>query len=439
MVGTSSADSTRMVQLGRGVVLLVLGGVVALVALIAAVAAVHDGQRRSVGARRDHDRVGGHPDPVRPWDLILAALFAMVFRRRRCARLRGRRAHAHVRQPERQALQSSCRTGRAPPSARPAPGAHPRSSSPARNEAASLPSPFGSAGRPDATADRVIVVARTTAPTPPPTVARGFGHGCSETVGNTHKKGGALNQALAAYLPEMDPDDAVMVMDADTALGPLYLRPPADLLDDPRPRGPWAGVLRRAGARPHRHLPAQRVPPVLPGDLTTPRPRLRPHRYGVGLPRLGPHDGRRRPRRFIPASPTTSTTPPPSPGQRDHHRAEVVGRHDGPPVDCKVETELMPDWRHLWRQRLPLAARRSGEHRGVRLHHRHRCATGGFGIASTASSLVSTSCWMIITLLAIDQWVWFPVLDRRRPRVRSGAQCSSPSQREGWKARFLAR
>ena len=43
------------------------------------------------------------------------------------------------------------------------------------------------------------------------------------TSGNTEKKAGALNQAVAALLPATDRRDVVMVMDADTTIVPEFL------------------------------------------------------------------------------------------------------------------------------------------------------------------------------------------------------------------------
>jgi poly-beta-1,6-N-acetyl-D-glucosamine synthase len=44
-----------------------------------------------------------------------------------------------------------------------------------------------------------------------------------ETVDNVHKKAGALNQALDQVLPELQDDDAVLVMDADSFLAPTFI------------------------------------------------------------------------------------------------------------------------------------------------------------------------------------------------------------------------
>ncbi|MEV4601598.1 glycosyltransferase family 2 protein [Amycolatopsis sp. NPDC049253] len=44
------------------------------------------------------------------------------------------------------------------------------------------------------------------------------------SVGNHHKKAGALNQALAWLLPRLDEDDVVLVQDADSTLDPQFVR-----------------------------------------------------------------------------------------------------------------------------------------------------------------------------------------------------------------------
>jgi cellulose synthase/poly-beta-1,6-N-acetylglucosamine synthase-like glycosyltransferase len=54
-------------------------------------------------------------------------------------------------------------------------------------------------------------------------IAEAAGAHTFETVGNVHKKAGALNQALDQMLPELEDDDAVLVMDADSFLAPTFL------------------------------------------------------------------------------------------------------------------------------------------------------------------------------------------------------------------------
>ena len=54
-------------------------------------------------------------------------------------------------------------------------------------------------------------------------VAEAAGAYVFETVGNVHKKAGALNQTLEIVLDELADDDAVLVMDADSFLAPTFL------------------------------------------------------------------------------------------------------------------------------------------------------------------------------------------------------------------------
>ena len=67
-------------------------------------------------------------------------------------------------------------------------------------------------------------------------LAREAGVDVFETVDNTHKKAGGLNQALREVLPGQGDNDCVMVMDADT-----HARPGL-------PRGRGAAADRRPGA-----------------------------------------------------------------------------------------------------------------------------------------------------------------------------------------------
>lgn len=54
-------------------------------------------------------------------------------------------------------------------------------------------------------------------------LARAAGATVLETVGNTAKKAGALNQALDVYLPRLGRGDAIFVQDADSAVDPTFL------------------------------------------------------------------------------------------------------------------------------------------------------------------------------------------------------------------------
>jgi cellulose synthase/poly-beta-1,6-N-acetylglucosamine synthase-like glycosyltransferase len=54
-------------------------------------------------------------------------------------------------------------------------------------------------------------------------IAREAGAEVFETRGNTHKKAGALNQAIDWALPHLDERDLVLVQDADTVLNPWFV------------------------------------------------------------------------------------------------------------------------------------------------------------------------------------------------------------------------
>ena len=54
-------------------------------------------------------------------------------------------------------------------------------------------------------------------------IAAGAGAYVYETVGNAHKKAGALNQALDQVLPVLRDEDAILVMDADSFLAPTFV------------------------------------------------------------------------------------------------------------------------------------------------------------------------------------------------------------------------
>ena len=88
---------------------------------------------------------------------------------------------------------------------------------PAHNEEGCIAGALRSVWAQSRPPDRGVVVAdncsdRTTE------VARRWGAEVYETTGNTHKKAGALNQALGDILPDLQDEDAVLVMDADSFL-----------------------------------------------------------------------------------------------------------------------------------------------------------------------------------------------------------------------------
>jgi cellulose synthase/poly-beta-1,6-N-acetylglucosamine synthase-like glycosyltransferase len=97
---------------------------------------------------------------------------------------------------------------------------------PAHNEEDCLPDAVYSLVKQTRGPDRVIVVAdnctdRTIEVMEP--YRAGFCVEVFETVGNRHKKAGALNQALNEILPDLKEEDAVLVMDADSFLDEKFI------------------------------------------------------------------------------------------------------------------------------------------------------------------------------------------------------------------------
>ena len=77
-------------------------------------------------------------------------------------------------------------------------------------------------------------------------LARAAGAQVWESVNNTGKKGGALNQALARLLPELDDADMVFVQDADTMPIPRWLQ----VADAWAARNPGAVISGRYASPP---------------------------------------------------------------------------------------------------------------------------------------------------------------------------------------------
>ena len=84
--------------------------------------------------------------------------------------------------------------------------------------AATLKSLWGQTRPPD----RVVVVADNCTDDTAE-IARRRGAEVFTTVDNTHKKAGALNQALSEMFDHIDARDVVMVMDADSVIVPEFL------------------------------------------------------------------------------------------------------------------------------------------------------------------------------------------------------------------------
>ena len=104
---------------------------------------------------------------------------------------------------------------------------------PAHNEEAVLGLTLQSLAEQSRPPDRVVVVADNCTDATVE-VARAHGAEVFETVGNSEKKAGALNQELDRLLPSAEPRDVVMVMDADSTIAPEFMEVALGLLESDR-------------------------------------------------------------------------------------------------------------------------------------------------------------------------------------------------------------
>jgi cellulose synthase/poly-beta-1,6-N-acetylglucosamine synthase-like glycosyltransferase len=224
---------------------------------------------------------------------------------------------------------------------------------PAHNEQATLPDTLSSLREQVFTVDRIVVVADNCSDLTAD-VARQAGCAVLETQGNTGRKAGALNQALARLLPASDQRDLFLIMDADTHLTPGFIASAAQLLDsdgevaavggvfagDSRP-GMLAQLQRNEFARYARQISARRGRVfVLTGTATLFR--------ATALELVATHRGG-----FLPG--TRGKVYEESAITEDNELTlalKALGAHVVSPRECSVRTETMPTLSTLWTQRL---------------------------------------------------------------------------------------
>ena len=309
---------------------------------------------------------------------------------------------------------------------------------PAHNEASCIADTIASLRSQSHQPARIIVVADnctdgTVA------IADAAGVDVIETVGNTKKKAGALNQVLPTVLADAGANDTVMVMDADTTLDQGFLAAAVSRLTDDRAlmavgglfygeegagligqfqRNEYTRYAREIGRRRGRVF-------VLTGTASIFRPRA--------LRTVSAERGR-----SIPGVPgdiydTLVLT-------EDNELTLAIKSLGGlmiSPRQCTVVTEVMQTWRALWVQRLrwqrgavenlgsyglrPSVTRYWSQQLGI-----------GYGVVAIAAYLLL----IVLMVLALDEWVWFPfwiavglifVLERVLTVWRGG-----------WRARILA-
>ncbi|QCB95551.1 glycosyltransferase family 2 protein [Arthrobacter sp. PAMC25564] len=309
---------------------------------------------------------------------------------------------------------------------------------PAHNEEASLPSTLESLLAQSHRPDRIIVVADNCTDSTAD-AARRAGVEVLESVGNTQKKAGALNQALKQLLPGQGDNDVVMVMDADTQLDDGFLAAAVARFTEDRALMAVGGLFygeeghgvlgqfqRNEYIRYGRQIRRRRGRVfVLTGTASLFRPRaLRTiaRERGDSLP--GAHGD---------VYDTAALT--------EDNELTIALKSLGAlmisPSECTVVTELMPSWRTLWAQRLRWqrgALENIGAYGITPQTMRYWAQQLGIGYG-----VIALGCYLLLLLLmllSLDDWIWFPFwvgigivfIIERAATVWHG----------GWRARLLA-
>lgn len=232
-----------------------------------------------------------------------------------------------------------------------------------------------------------------------------------ETVGNTDHKAGALNQALDTLLQDDGADHVVLVMDADSTIGPQFLEVAMGLLEDDIDLMAVGGLFsgeegagllgqaqRNEFTRYQRTLTRRegRVF-VLTGTASVFR--------AYALRAVAESRGSLVPGSHGHVYDTLALT-------EDNELTlalKSLGAELRSPTECRVVTEVMPTWRALWRQRLRwqrgavenVAAygftRTTAQYWGQQL-------ALGYGVLALNSYLLM----LAIALLATDNIMWSP-------------------------------
>lgn len=309
---------------------------------------------------------------------------------------------------------------------------------PAHNEESSLPHTLRALEEQQRPPDRIVVVADNCTDATVD-VARSMGYEVFETVDNTHKKGGALNQVLLTLLPQLSPHDVVLVIDADTKLSPRFIEVAARHMENDSELGAVGGIFY---GEPGHGLVGQ----FQRNEYTRYALQLRARRGRVFV--LTGTASMFRVGALLDVAAARGIFIPGQPGQvydtaamtEDNELTlalKSLGATMTSPPECRVTTEIMPDWKHLWvqRKRWQRGALENLSAYGI-TRATMRYWGQQIGIAYGAVALSLALVLMVITALSVDEWVWFPFwtgigllfLAERVITVWAG----------GWRARLLA-
>lgn len=227
---------------------------------------------------------------------------------------------------------------------------------PAHNEAGAIIETLESLGLQTRHPDRVIVIADNCTDATEQ-LAADFGAEVISTVANTDKKAGALNFALNGILSDADPDDLILVQDADSQLSPDFIENAVRHLSGNNNLGAVGGVFRGGPgggfvghlqrneyaryARDVKRLHGKCL--VVTGTAALFRVRTL---QGVSTARI---------KGLLPAGNGHGGIYDTSVLTEDNELSFALltlGYSITSPADCTLVTEVMPTWRELWAQRL---------------------------------------------------------------------------------------
>jgi len=280
---------------------------------------------------------------------------------------------------------------------------------PARNEELSLPQTLVSLEAQTRPPEKIIVVADNCSDSTAE-IARAMGYQAFETVENTQRKAGALNQVLATILPGMGAHDVILVMDADSQINDHFLATAAENFQKfpdldavggvffGEPGGGVLGQLQRNEFTRYSDQIKRRGGRVF--VLTGTASLFRAQALSIVAKARGI---------YIPGKngevyDTAALT-------EDNELTIALKTMGSPmisPPECRVTTELMPTWKNLWDQRSRWQ-RGALENLGAygftatTIRYWGQQIAIAYGTLALSSSLLLT----FTVFLAQDHWVWY--------------------------------
>jgi len=227
---------------------------------------------------------------------------------------------------------------------------------PAHNEEANIANTVSALQSQTRVPDRIIVVSDNSSDKTAE-IAKTCGAEVVETINNSHKKAGALNQALRNILPSLDGEDIVLIQDADSVLAHDFIEKALNHLHSDNKLGAVGGVFsggdgggfvghlqRNEYARYARDVERMKGKClVVTGTAATFKVKtlkqISACRMDGTLPAGDGNGG---------VYDTTVLT--------EDNEISFALMHLGykikSPVECSLETEVMTSWKDLWNQRL---------------------------------------------------------------------------------------